>query len=105
MPPESLRCKESKTSYPLDARYVCERCIGPLEVAYAARAEGDRDALRRRIQAGPHSIWRYADFLPVEAPPRGTLTAGWTPLLRAERLPAPPGAGGGRVEKDPADPT
>ena len=65
MPPESLRCKECKTSYPLDARYVCERCFGPLEVAYATREATDPAALRRRIQAGPHSIWRYADFLPV----------------------------------------
>ena len=35
MPPESLRCKECHTTYPLDARYVCEQCFGPLEVAYA----------------------------------------------------------------------
>ena len=66
MPPEALRCKECSTTYPLDARYVCERCFGPLEVAYAAAGEADPAALRRRIQAGPHSIWRYADFLPVE---------------------------------------
>ena len=41
MPPESLRCKECQTTYPLDARYVCERCFGPLEVAYASRASAD----------------------------------------------------------------
>ena len=86
MPPESLRCKECKTTYPLDARYVCEQCFGPLEVVYAATPETDPSELRRRIQAGPHSIWRYADFLPLAAPPRGTLPAGWTPLLRADRL-------------------
>ena len=34
MPPESLKCKECHTVYPLDASYVCERCFGPLEVAY-----------------------------------------------------------------------
>src|ERR1700749_3814793 len=86
MPPESLRCKECKTSYPLEARYVCERCFGPLEVAYESQTDADPAALRRRIQAGPHSLWRYSDFLPVEAPPRGVLPAGYTPLLRAERL-------------------
>ena len=105
MPPESLRCKECKTTYPLDARYVCERCFGPLEVAYAARLEGDRDALRRRIQAGPHSIWRYADFLPVEAPPRGTLTAGWTSQLRAERLAEQLGLEEVWIKNDAANPT
>jgi len=86
MPPESLRCKECHTTYPLDARYVCERCFGPLEVAYAPRPDADPEALKRRIQAGPHSLWRYGDFLPVQTPPRGTLAAGWTPLLRADRL-------------------
>src|ERR1700684_2984876 len=91
MPPESLRCKECKTTYPLDARYVCERCFGPLEVAYASRAGADAEALKRRIQAGPHSLWRYSDFLPVQAPPRGALTAGWTPPLRADRLGEHPG--------------
>ncbi|HUE26551.1 MAG TPA: threonine synthase, partial [Solirubrobacteraceae bacterium] len=86
MPPESLRCKECRTTYPLEARYVCEQCFGPLEVAYASRADADPEELRRRIQAGPHSLWRYTDFLPVGAPPRGVLTAGWTPLLRVDRL-------------------
>jgi threonine synthase len=86
MPPESLRCKECKSTYPLEARYVCERCFGPLEVAYASRSGTDPSELRRRIQAGPDSLWRYADFLPVQAPSTGLLPAGWTPLVRADRL-------------------
>jgi threonine synthase len=104
MPPESLRCKECKTPYPLDARYVCEECFGPLEVAYASRADADPEALKRRIQAGPHSIWRYADFLPV-APPRDGLPVGWTPLLRAERLAAKLGLGELWIKNDAANPT
>ncbi len=105
MPPESLRCKECKTTYPLDARYVCEQCFGPLEVAYAERPEADPAALRRRIQAGPHSLWRYGDFLPVQAPPRGTLPAGWTPLLRADRLAEQLGLKEVWVKNDAANPT
>ena len=88
MPPESLRCKECHTTYPLDARYVCEQCFGPLEVAYASRSDADPEALKRRIQAGPHSLWRYGDFLPVQTAPQGVLQAGWTPLLKADRLAA-----------------
>src|SRR4029077_11487156 len=84
MPPESLTCKECKTEYALEARYVCERCFGPLEVAYARREHFDPQELRRRIQAGPHSLWRYSDFLPVQAPPKGTLPAGFTPLLKVD---------------------
>jgi threonine synthase len=105
MPPESLRCKECKTTYPLEARYVCERCFGPLEVAYAGREGLDPQALKRRIQAGPHSIWRYADFLPLSAPPRGTLPAGWTPLLRTDRLAERLGLGEVWIKNDAANPT
>jgi threonine synthase len=105
MPPESLRCKECKTSYPLEARYVCERCFGPLEVAYEPRTSADPAELRRRIQAGPHSLWRYTDFLPVEAPPRGVLPAGWTPLLKAERLAEQLGLREVWIKNDAANPT
>jgi threonine synthase len=105
MPPESLRCKECRTTYPLDASYVCERCFGPLEVAYASRRDADPDELRRRIQAGPHSIWRYGDFLPVAAPPRGSLPAGWTPLLRADRLADQLGLREVWIKNDAANPT
>ncbi len=105
MPPESLRCKECETTYPLEALYVCERCFGPLEVAYAPRSSSDPAELRRRIQAGPHSLWRYSDFLPVQTPPRGTLPAGWTPLLRADRLAEHLGLGELWVKNDAANPT
>src|SRR5579884_4181092 len=105
MPPESLRCKECKKTYPLEARYVCERCFGPLEVAYAARTDPDPAELRRRIQAGPHSLWRYTDFLPVQAPPRGVLPAGWTPLLKAERLAEQLGLREVWIKNDAANPT
>jgi threonine synthase len=105
MPPESLRCKECKTTYPLDARYVCEQCFGPLEVAYAERPHADPAELRRRIQAGPHSLWRYGDFLPVQTPPKGTLPAGWTPLLRADRLAERLGLKEVWVKNDAANPT
>jgi threonine synthase len=104
MPPQSLRCKECKTEYPLDAQYVCSRCFGPLEVAYAPRDEIDPAELKRRIQSGPHSLWRYADFLPV-APPRGALPAGWTPLLKADRLADALGLGELWVKNDAANPT
>ena len=105
MPPESLRCKECKTTYALEARYVCEHCFGPLEVAYSPRPTADPAELRRRIQAGPHSLWRYSDFLPVQAPPRGVLPAGWTPLLKADRLAEQLGLREVWVKNDAANPT
>ena len=93
MAARNLQCRECETTYPLDARYVCERCFGPLEVAYShGRLAEDVPGLRRRIQGGPQNIWRYADFLPLEGPqPRDVRTglpAGCTPLIRADRLAA-----------------
>jgi threonine synthase len=108
MPPESLRCKECQTVYPLDARYVCEQCFGPLEVAYTGWAGSNSvepDELRRRIQAGPHSLWRYGDFLPVHTLPQGHLPAGWTPLLRADRLAERIGLKELWIKNDAANPT
>ena len=67
-----LQCKECKAQYPLEALYVCERCFGPLEVAYDhSRSSRDVGELRRRIQGGPQNIWRYADFLPLAGGPPG----------------------------------
>ena len=105
MPPESLRCKECRTTYPLDAQYVCVRCFGPLEVAYSSPEVSDPDELRRRIQSGPHSLWRYTDFLPVQTPPAGVLSAGFTPLLKADRLAERLGLRNVWIKNDAANPT
>lgn len=104
MPPEALSCKECRTEYPLDARYVCERCFGPLEVRYAASAHPDPGELKRRIQAGPQTIWRYRDFLPVQTP-ASSLATGFTPLIKAERLAQELGLGELWVKNDAANPT
>jgi threonine synthase len=40
---------------------------------------------RATIEAGPFSIWRYREFLPVEGDPIDVGT-GFTPLLRCDRL-------------------
>jgi threonine synthase len=101
---QALQCKECREQYPLDARYACDRCFGPLEVRYDFSGL-DPAETRRRIQAGPQSIWRYADFLPFEAPRRTALAAGVTPLLRADRLAARLGLGEVWVKNDAANPT
>jgi len=104
MPADALQCKECQTTYPLDARYVCERCFGPLEVVYPP-PDADPAALKRRIQAGPHTLWRYADFLPLTGPPRSALPTGWTPLVRADRLAARLGIRELWIKNETANPT
>jgi threonine synthase len=104
MAAEALKCKECGERYPLEALFVCDRCFGPLEVEYDL-SRLDAAETRRRVQAGPQSIWRYADFLPFERPPRSALGAGQTPLVRADRLAAKLGLGEVWVKNDAANPT
>jgi threonine synthase len=104
MPVQALQCKECRETYPLDARYVCEHCFGPLEVAYDLSGL-DAASVKRRIQAGPQTIWRYSDFLPFEAPPAPGLPVGLTPLQRAPRLAEALGIGELHIKNDTANPT
>jgi threonine synthase len=104
MPADALKCKECSTTYPLEARYVCERCFGPLEVAYAP-LDASPDELRRRIQAGPHTLWRYSDFLPLDGRPQAALPTGWTPLVNARRLAERLGLREVLVKNETANPT
>jgi len=80
----ALRCRACGRQYPLDPVNVCEFCFGPLEVLYDYQALS-RDISRRRIQKGPLTIWRYRDLLPVDSEPVD-ISAGFTPLLKAENL-------------------
>ncbi len=101
---ESLKCKECGTEYPLEARFVCEQCFGPLEVAYDF-SELDPEEARRKIQAGSHGIWRYSDFLPFDGRPGDPLEPGLTPLVRADRLAERLGLGELWIKNDAANPT
>lgn len=101
---QSLRCKECGEEYPLDARYVCEQCFGPLEVSYDLSGLDPEEA-RRKIQAGSRGIWRYSDFLPFDGRPGDPLEPGLTPLIRADRLAEHLGLGELWIKNDAANPT
>jgi threonine synthase len=101
---ESLRCRECARTYPAEALHVCEYCFGPLEVAY------DYDAIaaattRESIAAGPLTLWRYANLLPVAGDGDLGLGAGFTPLVRADRLAAELGLGELWLKNDTVNPT
>src|SRR4051794_1194071 len=104
MSAQALQCKECREQYPLEAKFVCENCFGPLEVAYDF-SQLEAAETKRRIQAGPPNIWRYSDFLPFDDPPRTALAAGVTPLVRADRLAERLGLGEVWVKNDAANPT
>jgi threonine synthase len=104
MPALSLSCRVCDTEHALEANGSCSRCFGPLDPVY------DWDALRgtvtrESIAAGPPSIWRYADLLPVEAPAVPRLAPGFTPLVPAPRLADALGVGELWLKLDTANPT
>jgi threonine synthase len=101
---ESLKCKECGEAYPLEARFVCEQCFGPLEVAYDF-SDLDAAEARRKISAGSRGIWRYSDFLPFDGRPGDPLEPGLTPLIRADRLAERLGIGELWIKNDAANPT
>ena len=104
MAPTALTCKECGHAYPLEAHYVCEQCFGPLEVSYDY-SDFDAGEAKRKIQAGPADIWRYADFLPLAERPRDPVQPGLTPLVRADRLAERLDLGEVWIKNDAANPT
>jgi len=80
-----LKCRECGKLWGNEARSFCDECLSPLEVTY------DLEAIRhiftrKNIEAGPANLWRYSALLPLPEGYEGTLPAGFTPLVHANRL-------------------
>ena len=82
---KALVCRECGKEYPTLAIHVCEMCFGPLAVKYDYE-EIKKTISRRKIEDGPHSMWRYLDLLPVEGTSIVGPHAGFTPMVRARNL-------------------
>lgn len=101
---QGLRCTDCGHEYPAEALHVCDLCFAPLEVVY------DIDKVRQEISpesiaAGPPTLWRYAPLLPSNPVGRVDLGAGFTPLIRADRLAAELGLGEVWLKNDTVNPT
>ena len=72
------------TGFPAEALFVCDQCLGPLEVTYDYDAIG-RAVTREQVSARPENLWRYRELLPVQEPRTG-FYSGYTPLIKADRL-------------------
>ncbi|MDX1658349.1 MAG: threonine synthase [Nitriliruptorales bacterium] len=84
-----LRCRECGATRPLGTAHVCDECWGPLEVVYDEAVTSG--VTRARIEAGPSSLWRYQDLLPVlseDPADRIDLGTGFSRLHPAPRLAA-----------------
>jgi threonine synthase len=101
-PARCLSCRECGAEYALGARYACDECFGPLEVAYDFGT-----VTRAQIEAGPANMWRYAPLLPVPANVNDTknLHPGFTQLIKADNLAAELGLAKLWVKDDSGNPT
>jgi threonine synthase len=100
----ALRCRECHREFPLDPIYVCDFCFGPLEVEYDYEAMRN-SVSRESIERGPLSVWRYADLLPCDRERAVDIQAGFTPLIKAERLAEELGLRHLYLKNDCANPT
>jgi threonine synthase len=96
---KGLSCRECGKTYPKQPVHVCEFCFGPLEISYDYAAIA-RKLTRPVIESRPHSMWRYAELLPLDGPPTVGLQTGMTPLVRADRLARALGVGQLWVKND-----
>jgi len=82
---KALKCRECGREYALTATHVCEFDFGPLEVAYDYERI-KKTLTREAIAARPRNMWRYRELLPVAQEPTVGTQAGFTPLVKADRL-------------------
>ena len=99
----ALKCKECGKEYPLDPMNVCEWCFGPVEVIYDYDAVA-RTFNRESVEAGPLTMWRYKDLLPVNGN-IVDLGTGFTPLLKADNLGRELGLDNLYIKNDCGNPT
>jgi threonine synthase len=78
-----LQCHLCKATFPAEATYVCEKCLGPLEPVYDYAAVR---LTRQDIERRPKNMWRYRELLPIAGEPQTGFHSGFTPLVRCSRL-------------------
>ncbi|MBE9374529.1 threonine synthase [Saccharopolyspora sp. HNM0983] len=101
-PAAELVSKEEKHRQPLAPEFVSLEDFSPLEVAY------DFGTVRRAdIEAGPRSIWRYKQLLPVpsDVEQHASTDPGCTRLIRADNLAKALGVKRIWVKDDTGNPT
>jgi len=85
MPHYELRCRECNKAWGNRPSSICEECFSPLEVYYDYEAIRPRIS-REKISAGPASMWRYSELLPLPENYQPSLPVGFTPLVNAPQL-------------------
>ena len=71
----SLRCHLCQAAFPATALWVCDKCLGPLEVTYDYPTIA-KLVSREKIESRPKGLWRYRELLPIEGEPRTGMHSG-----------------------------
>ena len=101
-PAVGLSCRECGQTYDVTTRFACDECFGPVEMKYEFGP-----VTREAIAAGPKSIWRYRDLLPVpyDVADKINLAPGFTRLVKADNLARELGFRSLHVKDDSGNPT
>jgi len=98
-----LRCRECGKPFGHILAYVCDECFGALEASYNP---GRLSVSRSVIEARPRSMWRYWEFLPlIDHSKKVDIGAGYTQLIKADRLARKLGISRLYIKNDTVNPT
>jgi len=98
---KSLQCRECKKEYPPTFKYICDECFGPLDVNYDFPSVNKSTFANRE-----HTYWRYFELLPIaEKSNIVSISAGMTPLIKAEKLGKALGLNNLYIKNDSVNPT
>lgn len=98
-----LKCRECGKQFGHVLAFVCDECFGALEATYFPERFS---VSRSEIESRRPSMWRYWEFLPILTPSsRVDIGAGYTPLIKAERLAKKLGVRNLYIKNDTVNPT
>ncbi|MGH9923591.1 MAG: threonine synthase, partial [Nitrososphaerales archaeon] len=98
---KSLKCRECGKEYEPRLKYVCDECFGPLDVVY-----GSIKVSRETFAPREKTYWRYFELLPIADKTNiVSLSAGFTPLQKADRLATELGLKNLYIKNDSVNPT
>ena len=96
-----LQCRECKKEYDSTFKYICDECFGPLDVHYDF-VPLTKDTFTNREQ----TYWRYFELLPINDKSNIiSISAGMTPLVKAEKLGKKIGLDNLYIKNDSVNPT
>ncbi len=99
-----LRCRKCGQEYSLQPIRVCDFCLSPVEVIYDYKAMAG-ELSHQKVSAGPSTMWRYRDLLPVKGEGEIDIGTGFTPLVKADNLGRELGLGQLYIKNDCLNPT